>query len=108
VSELGEAGCGLARMDKTTLVLIGVLFLLTAGSFVWWCFLLWQPERWGAFVDWEYGFWVRRGLLSPALAEKCKRLEKGKALKYLVGGTAVLGALYLVIIGLRLSRAGGL
>jgi len=91
-------------MDRTTLALIGGLFILTAASLLWLCFMLWQPARWAAFVDWEYDFWVRRGLLSPSRAEKFKRLEKGLVLKCLVGATAVVGALFLVIIGLLLLR----
>jgi hypothetical protein len=91
-------------MDPVTLVLIGGLFLLTAASLLWLCFILWKPAKWGAFVDWEYNFWVRRGVISPALAEKCKRLEKGFVLKWLVGATVLLGTVCLVITGLRLLR----
>ncbi len=84
-------------MDQTTLALTACLFLLTAASFLWLGFMLWKPSQWRAFVDWEYAFWVRRGVLSPALAEKCKRLEKGWALKWLVGVTAVLGLIFLLV-----------
>jgi hypothetical protein len=92
-------------MDHTTLVLIGGLCLLTGASFLWLCFMLWKPDKWGAFVDWEYSFWVRRGVVSPALADKCKRLEKGPVLKCLVGATVLLGAVFLLITGLLLLRS---
>jgi hypothetical protein len=95
----------LTRLDHTTIALIGGLCLLTAASFLWLSFMVWKPDRWGAFVDWEYNFWVRRGVLSSALAEKCKRLEKGSALKWLVGATVLLGAGFLVITGLLLLRS---
>jgi hypothetical protein len=91
-------------MDTTTLVLIAGLFFLTLGSLLWLVFILWQPARWNAFVDWEYDFWVRRGLLSPPLAEKCRRLEKGPVLKWLVGATALLGTVFLLVIGLLWCR----
>lgn len=89
-------------MDTMTLVLVGLLLILTVVSLLWLGFMLCQPARWAAFVDWEYDFWVRRRLLSPSRAEKCKRLEKGLGLKCLVGATALVGMLFLVIIGLLL------
>jgi hypothetical protein len=92
-------------MDTVTLVLVGGLFIVTAASVLWLGFMLCQPARWAAFVDWEYDFWVRRGLLSPSRAEKCKRLEKGLWLKCLVGATAGVGTLFLLIIGLLLLRS---
>jgi hypothetical protein len=92
-------------MDQTILVLIGGLCLLTAASFLWLCFMLWKPDKWGAFVDWEYCCWVRRGVISPALADKCKRLEKGPVLKWVVGATVLLGVGSLVITGLLLLRS---
>jgi hypothetical protein len=98
-------GCNITPMDTTTLVLIGGLFVLTAASLLWLCFMLWQPARWATFVDWEYDFWVRRGLISPSLAEKCKRLEKGLVLKCLVAVTAILGTVFLLVTGLVLLRS---
>ena len=88
-------------MDPMTRALIACLFLLTAGSFLWLCFILWKPAKWGAFVDWEYAFWARRGVISPALAEKCKRLEKGRTLKWLMGATVMAGTALLLIMWLR-------
>jgi hypothetical protein len=92
-------------MDKITLVLIGVLFCLTAASFLWLGFLLWKPAQWGAFVDWEYAFWVRHGLISTSFAEKCKRAEKGFVLKCLLGGAGLLGTGFLLAIGWLLLRS---
>lgn len=92
-------------MDQTTLILIGALCLLTTASLLWLCFMLRKPDKWGTFVDWEYSFWVRRGVLSPALAEKCKRLEKGSALKWLVGATVLVGTVCLLITGWLLLRS---
>lgn len=92
-------------MGKTTTVLIGGLFFLTAASLLWLCFMLWKPDKWAAFVDWEYDFWVRWGLISPSLAEKCKRLEKGLVLKWLVGSTVLAGTGLLLMVGLRLLRS---
>ncbi len=92
-------------MDKLTLLLAAALFCLTAAAFLWLCFMLWKPGKWGAFVDWEYDFWVRWHLVSPSLAQKCKRLEKGPVLKWLVGATVLVGTVFLALIGFAVLRS---
>ncbi len=78
---------------------------MTVASLLWLCFMLWRPAKWAAFVDWEYDLWVRCKVISPSLAEKGKRLEKGLVLKWLVGATVLVGMVSLVITGLLWFRS---
>ncbi len=81
-------------------------FWLTALCYLWLWFMLKRPEKWAMWVDRENNFWAFKGLVSAALAERCKRWEKGLPLKLAVGATAFLGGGGLVFWGYVLLRTG--
>ena len=90
--------------DTTMLIVVWGLLSQAVSAGLWFGFMLWKPALWEAFVDWEYAFWVRRGIIGPALAEKCKRLEKSGAFRRLVGGAALVGTIFFLVAGfLRLK-----
>jgi hypothetical protein len=93
-------------MKATFFILIGMLVLLTAIAVFWLWFVIRRPGQWAALVDKENAFWVRRGIISEAFAEKCKRLEKGPVQKVMIGGVAVIGAGVLAKIGFLLLKTG--
>ena len=84
----------------------GVLILLTALCYLWLWFMLKRPEKWALWVDKENDFWVRKGLVSAAFAEQCKRREKGLPQKLAVGAVAFLGSSGLIFCGYLLLRTG--
>jgi hypothetical protein len=87
--------------------LVPVLFLagLTLfGAAAWWLMTR-RPMRWARWVDRENDFWRDRGWISPALAERMQRWEKGTAIKLLAAGTAIIGAIGLVITLVVLMKA---
>jgi hypothetical protein len=61
-----------------------VLVVVTVFGWIWFTLLLAQPEQWARFVD-RYSWGVTR------------RFEKGLGLKILIGSSAVLGTVGLVI-----------
>ena len=79
-------------------IMITILALLTMGSWLWLWFIVKRPDKWGAMVDRENAFWVRRRIVSASFAETAKRFEKGRGQKLLVGAAAVLGTLGLLAI----------
>jgi hypothetical protein len=85
--------------STTTLVVVWGLLSQAVSAGLWFGFMAWKPRQWEAFVDWEYAFWVRRGVISSAFAEKCKRLEKGAAFRRLVGGAALVGTIFFLVAG---------
>ena len=84
----------------------GVLVLVTALGYFWLWFMLKRPEKWSALVDLENDFWVRKGLVSAAFAERCKRREKGLPQKLIVGAIAFLGTGGLILCVFFLLRSG--
>ena len=68
---------------------------LVAGS-AWWL-MAQRPARWGAWVDGENDFWRARGVVSASLAERMKRGEKGRGLRWVAAGTTLLGVIGMVI-----------
>jgi hypothetical protein len=73
--------------------------LTLSGATAWWLMAR-RPELWARWVDRENDFWRERGRVSPALAERMKRWEKGPVLRFLAAGSAIIGA-----IGLALTLA---
>lgn len=61
-----------------------VLIILSLLLAVWLTFMLICPNRWSAMVDKENNFWVQKGVLKPATAERFANFEKGIWLKILV------------------------
>ena len=61
-------------------------------------FITAQPATWGSLVDRENDFWVRRGWLSPALAEKIKSLEKGFVLKLILAALALISVTVVCVL----------
>src|SRR3954468_16869807 len=93
-------GIGEWRMHLNFVVPVVVLAGLTlvAGS-AWW-FMARRPARWAAWVDGENDFWQARGIVSASLAERMKRWEKGRLLRWMAAGTTVIG-----VIGLGITMS---
>jgi hypothetical protein len=53
-------------------------------------FVIGRPKVWAAWIDKENDYWVARGRFSPGFAEKIKKLEKGLAMKLLLGANVLL------------------
>lgn len=81
------------------------LTTLTVGSWLWLWFMVRRPERWSSIVERENAFWVSRGIVSAAVAERLKDFERGRGQKILVGAGAVLGTAALgILLALRLMK----
>jgi hypothetical protein len=74
---------------------LAVLTLLAAAG--WWL-MTWRPRQWALWVERENDFWRSKGLISASGVEKLKRWEKGRALKWLAGLTALMG-----VVGISLT-----
>lgn len=73
-----------------------LILAIAALGWLWMGFTLRYPAKWAAIVDKENAFWVSRGLLSTALAERFKRIEKGRTLKLLVALITTGSTLFLI------------
>jgi len=66
-------------------------------------FMIADPDKWSEWIDRGYGFFVRRAILTPSFAEKCKRFEKGAGMKVLavcgvlLGGAGLLGVGFVLV-----------
>lgn len=83
---------------------LGIAVLLTVLGYIGLWFILKRPEKWGAWVDKENDFWVRKGLASVRFAERNKRLEKGLPMKLMVGVVPAIGTSGLIYIGVLVVR----
>jgi len=92
--------------SATIFILIGILVLLTVFGYAWLWFMIRRAEKWAIWVDRENDFWVRKSLVSVCFSERMKRIEKGPALKILVGTGALIGTGGLIYIGFLLARSG--
>lgn len=84
---------------------IAALAALTALCWFWLWLMVRRPDRWSRLVDRDNAFWARRGVVSPANAERIGRIEKGKFQKVMVGAVAALGTSLLLLAGLLLLVA---
>ena len=50
----------------------------------WLIFVVLCPNQWSMIVDKENGFWVEKGIVKAATAERIARFEKGKGFKILL------------------------
>ena len=66
-------------------LLTGLIIFCILWS-AWLAFMIFDPARWSAFVDWEHALLGRIGLSS----ERVKHLEKGLFLKLVVALTILL------------------
>jgi hypothetical protein len=69
-----------------------------ALSLAWLAFVIIRPSAWSSLVDRENDFWVRRGWVSSAFAEKIKSLEKGIILKLLLGAMALISVVVVCVL----------
>ena len=58
-----------------------VWIALSAIWATWLIFILLYPDKWSHVVDKETNFWVKKGIIKTAFAEKCASFEKGKGMK---------------------------
>jgi hypothetical protein len=79
------------------MVPIALLTVLTAFCVAALGFVLLKPEAWSSLVDKENDFWVAKGWLSKASAEKIKRVEKGLLLKVVLGAAAGISLAVIVL-----------
>ena len=77
--------------------IIPACLVLTLLSGLALLFITFRSQQWAAWVDRENAFWVRLGFISTTMAERCKRVENGAALKLMAGFLAILSLLLLLI-----------
>jgi hypothetical protein len=94
------------KLQATIFILMSILVLMTAAACFWLWFMIKQPEKWGKLVDLENDFWVRKGLVSAAFAERCKRREKGKPQKVMVGALVFLCTVGLFLCVYMILKSG--
>jgi len=80
------------------MVVLVFTFILTWLWGSWLAFMLWRPAKWERFVDWENERMVSLGLMPSNWAPWFKRLEKGIVLKLLIGFTAGIGFVNVVLM----------
>jgi hypothetical protein len=61
-------------------------------------FIVARPGVWASWIEKENNYWVARGRFSSEFAEKIKRLEKGPAMKLLLGANVVLSILVICLL----------
>jgi hypothetical protein len=88
-------------MLALTAQIIGILVVPTWSAWLW--FMVVKPARWAAYVEWENGWLVRRGWVSPGYARFLMRTEKGFVLKVVVGMGIMAGMLIILFpaVGFR-------
>ena len=89
----------MVRRMNVALPVAGCEVLTAVAGWAWWC-MTWDAKRWASWVDRENNFWRDKGLISASLAERLKRFEKGRVLKWLAGGTALAG-----LVGVALAMS---
>ncbi len=79
--------------------LLSVQLTLFGLSAVWLAFMILCPAKWSSWVEAENRFWVRKGFLQAATAEKIASFEKGIWLKLLVaaGMVTALAGIWLIL-----------
>ncbi|HUM04556.1 MAG TPA: hypothetical protein VLT90_03785 [Terriglobales bacterium] len=85
---------------------LGVLAFCTLVFVAWLWVLIVKPEMWLAFVDREYAFYLKKGLLSPSVADRMRQFERGIGLKLLVGFCVLVCIAGDSYIGFRLVSLG--
>jgi hypothetical protein len=93
VAQLSTLG-SITRMNKYDIILIA----LGIFSWLWLWFMIARPKQWSSFVDKENDFWLKRGIVSASFSERSRRFEKGLGQKILVGSTAILSTVGLLVI----------
>ena|ERR1700722_4589617 len=73
--------------SRTLVILWSVWGALCLAGLV---FTIVRPAAWASVVDRENDFWVRRGWLSAAFAEKIKSLEKGIIARLFLGAMTLI------------------
>ena len=91
------------KFETIFLIFFGVCFLLTVLEYYWLWLMIRQPKKWATWVDRENDFWVRKGILSVAFAERIKSCEKG-LLKILLGAGVFFNTCGLIYIGFFWAR----
>ena len=81
-----------------------LLIATTALCWLWLWFMIAKPQQWSRLVDKENDFFLRLGLVSASLSERSRRFEKGLGPKILVGLTAVIGTVALLVVQFLISR----
>ena len=93
---------------QTEILIAAALSMLTFLSLSVLWLMLRRPQRWTLWVERENNFWRDKGMLSPALAERLKGLEKGRPMKILAGIAAAMSLVGLSIVIAVLIQAAAL
>jgi hypothetical protein len=84
--------------------MLALASIMTGLLAAWLVLMVGFPRLWAAVLDKEYEFLVRLGLLSEGLADRIRRIDKGRGIPVAVGA---LLALYLfvtiILVASRLS-----
>jgi hypothetical protein len=68
-----------------------LLLLATVILIIWFALVVLFPIPWALIVEKENSYWVNKGVIKAATAEKIVRFEKGKGFK-IVLGFALIGS----------------
>ena len=92
---------------RNEILIATMLGALTALALTGWWLMTRRPQRWTLWVERENNFWRDKGVISSAFSEKLKSWETGRPLRILVGLTAMIGLigilLTLVVLGKAMS-----
>lgn len=61
-------------------------------------FIITRPKVWASWIDKENNYWVARGRFSSGFADKIKKIEKGAAMKILLGGNVLLSLVVIYML----------
>lgn len=79
------------------------ILAISIGSLAWLIFMIVAPKTWGALVDRENDFWVKRAGFPVKMTEWIKRQEKGMTLKVLVGFSFIMSSILGFKLGLPIA-----
>jgi hypothetical protein len=68
-----------------------LLLLATVILIIWFALVVLFPIPWALIVEKENSYWVNKGVITTATADKIVRFEKGKGFK-IVLGFALIGS----------------
>jgi hypothetical protein len=83
---------------------LGLIAVVTAITLGLLGFIISQPGRWSDLVDKENDFWVGKGMVSAALAEKFRRFEKGPGQKILTALVSLAGVIGFIVLATAFWR----
>jgi hypothetical protein len=83
---------------------LGLIAVVTAIALGLLGFIINQPGKWSDLVDKENDFWLGKGMVSAALAEKFRRFEKGPGQKIFTALVSLAGIVGFIVLAIALWR----